>query len=157
MANEIYINSNEDSLSLDGNIIRAISDSKEYIFNLSKVSKLVILTSDTGPFDEEMWLVVYIGTDDLIFIPSGHKCCDAFLFDQIGNVLPIDHKNIIEASSCTENKEFVLYEKLNPKEFEEYCLKPAIDMRSTIYKQLCIIDPKEYTTVDKQIPDIQLK
>jgi hypothetical protein len=109
MANEIYINSNEDSLSLDGNIIRAVSDSKEYCFDLSEVSKLVILTSDTGPFDEDMWLVVYVGTDDMIFIPSGHKCCDVFLFDQIGKVLPIDHKNIIEASSCTENKEFVLW------------------------------------------------
>ena len=46
---------------------------------------------------------------------------------------------------------------IDPQEFEEYCLKPAIDMRSTIYKQLCIIDPKEYTKADKQIPDIQLK
>lgn len=43
------------------------------------------------------------------------------------------------------------------QEFNDYCLMPAIDMRSTIYKQLCIIDPKEYTTADKQIPDIQLK
>ena len=134
MANEIYINSNEDSLSLDGDIIRAISDSKEYIFNLSEVSKLVILTSDTGPFDEDMWLVVYIGTDDLIFIPSGHKCCDAFLFDQIGNVLPIDHKNIIEASSCTENKEFVLYEKQNPKEFEESLEKSQSKTGIKIFK-----------------------
>ena len=46
---------------------------------------------------------------------------------------------------------------IDPQEFKEYCLKPAIDMRSTIYKQLCIIDPKEYTKADKQIPDIQLK
>ena len=43
------------------------------------------------------------------------------------------------------------------EEFEKYCLKPAIDMRSTIYKQLCIIDPKEYDVLSKNIPEITRK
>ncbi len=42
-------------------------------------------------------------------------------------------------------------------EFEKYCLKPAIEMRSIIYQQLCIIDPKEYGVPSKSIPIITCK
>ena len=119
MANEIYITAYEDSLSLNGSIINAVSDSKEYLFDLEDVLKIVILTTDAGPFDEDMWLKVYAG-DDVIFIPSGHRCYEAFLFDQIGNVLPIDYKNIIEASACTVYKEFVLYEREDQEGSEDH-------------------------------------
>ena len=43
------------------------------------------------------------------------------------------------------------------EEFEKYCLAPAIDMRSVIYKQLCIIDPKEYNVPSKGIPEFSRK
>lgn len=42
-------------------------------------------------------------------------------------------------------------------DFWNYCLKPAIDMRSVIYRQLCIIDPKEYNVESKAIRDIHCK
>lgn len=42
-------------------------------------------------------------------------------------------------------------------DFVRYCLEPAIEMRSVIYKQLCIIDPMEYDVPSKQIPEIQCK
>ena len=116
MANEIYITAYEDSLSLDGSVISAVSDSKEYLFDLEDVLKIVILTTDAGPFDEDMWLNIYVG-DDVIFIPSGHRCYESFLFDQIGKVLPIDYKNIIEASACTTDKEFVLYEREDSEKY----------------------------------------
>ena len=35
-------------------------------------------------------------------------------------------------------------DKINPKEFVFYCLRPAIEMRTVIRQQLQIIDPKEY-------------
>ena len=38
-----------------------------------------------------------------------------------------------------------------------YCLNPAIEMRSAIYKQLCIIDAKEYDVPSKRIPEIVCK
>ena len=43
------------------------------------------------------------------------------------------------------------------EEFETYCLNPAIEMRSVIYRQLCIIDPKEYDVPSKRIPEITQK
>jgi ATP-dependent Lon protease len=47
---------------------------------------------------------------------------------------------------------------IDPDEFIEYCLEPAKEMRGTIKKQLCIIDPKEFNVPGKRdIPNIQYK
>ena len=43
---------------------------------------------------------------------------------------------------------------IDRQEFWDYCLSPAIEMRRVIYKQLCIIDPKEYAVPSKEIPNI---
>lgn len=43
---------------------------------------------------------------------------------------------------------------ISKDDFETYCLTPAMEMRSVIYKQLCIIDPKEYDVSGKRIPQI---
>lgn len=46
---------------------------------------------------------------------------------------------------------------IDRQEFIDYCLNPAIEMRSVIYKQLCVIDPKEYAVKSKGIPEITCK
>jgi ATP-dependent Lon protease len=44
---------------------------------------------------------------------------------------------------------------ISREEFEQYCLKPAMEMRSVIKKQLCIVDPKEFDVPGKRhIPEI---
>ena len=43
------------------------------------------------------------------------------------------------------------------EEFDKYCLQPAMEMREVIYRQLCIIDPKEYAVPSKGIPVITCK
>ena len=48
-------------------------------------------------------------------------------------------------------------EDISGEEFEKYCLKPALEMRGVIYKQLCIIDHKEYGVPSKRIPDVKSK
>lgn len=45
-------------------------------------------------------------------------------------------------------------EDISREEFEDYCLKPAMEMRGVIYKQLCIIDHKEYDVPSKRIPEV---
>ena len=69
------------------------------------------MTTDLGPFYDDMGLAVDVGNNTVIFIMSEHKCYSSFLFDQIGKVLPIDHHKIIDASSCTENSIFEIYVK----------------------------------------------
>ncbi len=47
---------------------------------------------------------------------------------------------------------------IDPQEFIDYCLTPAKEMRATIKRQLCIIDPREFDVPGKRsIPDVQYK
>ena len=38
---------------------------------------------------------------------------------------------------------------ISREDFEHYCLKPAMEMRAVIKKQLCIIDPKEFNVLGR--------
>ena len=111
MFNEIIISSDEDSLSLKGNQICAVTGSKHYVFELEEIKSIAIETSDDGPFAEDIRLVVVVGKDTVIFVPSGHRSYEPFLFDEIAKALPINKMNIVQASSCTENNTFILYER----------------------------------------------
>ena len=45
---------------------------------------------------------------------------------------------------------------INPDEFIQYCLNPAIEMRQSIKNQLCAVDPKEFDVPGKRtVPDIK--
>ena len=101
----------EDILTFNDNIIHATSDSKEYDFELKQVERIVLFTTDKGPFEDDMGLEIELRDNKVIMILSGHKCFKSFLFDQIGKVLPIDYKKIIDASSCTDNRTFELFKK----------------------------------------------
>lgn len=49
-------------------------------------------------------------------------------------------------------------EAKNGKSKDKYCLEPSLEMRRSIKKQLCIIDPKEFDVPGKRdIPDIKYK
>ncbi len=45
---------------------------------------------------------------------------------------------------------------IEPRQFLKYCLRPAINMRKIIWRQLSILDP-EYKMEDKQMPSFSLK
>lgn len=46
---------------------------------------------------------------------------------------------------------------ISRSDFIQYCLNPAVEMRSVIYQQLCVIDPKEYDTSAKHIPEVSCR
>ncbi len=49
-------------------------------------------------------------------------------------------------------------EDISKEDFEYYCLRPALEMRGVIKKQLCIIDPKEFNVPGKnEIPEVICK
>ena len=109
MTNKICVSTDEDSLSLTDHKIRAVVDSMEYVYDLDSVEKIVVLTTDMGPFYDDMGLAIEVGNNNVIFIMSGHRCYKSFLFDQIGKALPIDYQKIIDASACTTNNVFEIY------------------------------------------------
>ena len=101
----------EDSLVLKGHEIYACVEKQEYVFSLESIEKIVLLTTDLGPFYDDMGLAIDVGNDKLIFIMSEHKCFQDFLFEQIGKVLQIDYQTIIEASMCVGRNVFEIYRK----------------------------------------------
>ena len=111
MTNKICVSTDNDSLSVTDHKIYAVVDSTEYVYELDSVEKIVILTTDMGPFYDDMALAVDAGNNNVIFIMSSHRCYKSFLFDQIGKALPIDYLKIIEATTCTTNNVFEIYVK----------------------------------------------
>ena len=108
---KIHVATNSDTLCLAGDKILAVVDSREYTYKLSSVNRIVILTTDLGPAQDDMGIAIDVGNDDVIIIMSEHKCYSSFLFDQLGKALPIDYQKIIDASSCTDEGVFMIYEK----------------------------------------------
>ena len=101
----------EDKLFLEGQGIYAIINGQEYVFSLEIVEKIVILTTDLGPFYDDMGLAIDVGNNTVVFIMSEHECFQTFLFDQIGKALPIDFQKVIDASVCKENNVFEIYRR----------------------------------------------
>lgn len=46
---------------------------------------------------------------------------------------------------------------INPKLFMQYCLRPAVKMRSIVQRQLEVLDPDEYRKEAKQMPSFSLR
>ena len=82
----------------------------EYCYRTSDVVKISILTTDQGPFVDDVALLIAM-KDCSFILPSEHPLYEKFLFDDMSGKIPIDFHKIIEASSCAENAEFVLYTK----------------------------------------------
>ena len=108
---KIKIQTAADSLSLENGKIRAFAEGTEHIFDISEVEAALIITSDLGPFYDDMCLALRISSQTAVFIMSGHPCYSAFLFDQLGKTLELDYNMIIKASSCTENNVFVIFKR----------------------------------------------
>ena len=85
-------------------------DGKEQKNDISEIAKISILTTDQGPFVDDVALVITF--DDSVFIiPSEHNSYEKFLFDEIAKKLVIDFQKVIDASSCTDNAEFIIYNR----------------------------------------------
>ena len=108
---KILITGENDRLSLQDGIIKARSEGKEYTIDISRVEQAVIITTDQGPFYDDMALALRADDGNAVFILSSHPDYETFLFDSLGKALEIDYSAIIAASSCTENKIFVIYNR----------------------------------------------
>lgn len=111
MNNKIRVETEADTLCLVGNEICAFVHSKEHIFGLSSVMRMVVFTTDSGPLQDDMGLAIEVENGDVIMIMSEHKCFSPFLFEQIGKALPVDYQGIIDASASTSNGVFEIYVK----------------------------------------------
>ena len=100
-----------DTLSVTSGKIRAVVDGKEFVFEPSEVEQVLIVTTDLGPFEDDMCLVIRIDSETTIIIMSEHPCYKSFLFDELPTIISVDYEQIIKASQCTENAVFPIYKR----------------------------------------------
>ena len=104
---------NDDRISVTDDRIEVYAGNEKYCFDRSEIEEIIILTTDLGPFYDDMCLAIRIDReeDTAIFIMSGHPLYSTFLFDELKQIVDLDFQAIIEASACTENKMFLLYRR----------------------------------------------
>lgn len=98
-----------DILKVESGKILAVVNGEEFVFEPSKVEQALIITTDLGPFEDDMCLALRIDSETAIFIMSGHQCFHEFLFDELTTIINVDYEQIIKASQCTENAVFPIY------------------------------------------------
>lgn len=108
---KIKVETTNDNLLMENGKIKAVVKGEEYFFNIEDIEQVLVITSDLGPFYDDMCLAVRIDEETAIFIMSEHPDYEQFLFDQLGKVIELDYELIIKASTCIENNLFVIYEK----------------------------------------------
>ena len=106
----VFILKNNDTAEISGSEIHIIISGKAFCLKIDEILKIAILTTDQGPFSDDAALAV-TAEESVFLIPSENSLFGKFLFDGIAEKITIDFQKAIEASSCTENAEFVLYRK----------------------------------------------
>ncbi len=108
---KIRVEDEHDNLTIENGKIKAIVKNTPYFFAISDIEQVLIITTDLGPFYDDMCLVIRIDKETAIFIMSEHPSYRSFLFDQLGKAIKLDYDTIIKASICTENHIFVIYKR----------------------------------------------
>ncbi len=107
---KLTLNNDDDIRVQDGKIV-AIFENKEYSFAKDEIEAAMIITTDKGPFCDDMCLAIRIDAETAIFMMSEHPRCSGFLFDELKTLIELDYNKVIEASACTENNIFILYKR----------------------------------------------
>lgn len=105
--------SSQDTICVKDDKISVIFENSEYAFAKEEIEAAMIITTDKGPWYDDMCLALRIDSETAIFVMSEHPQYSSFLFDELKTLIKIDYGKAIEASSCMENKIFLLYQRDN--------------------------------------------
>lgn len=102
---------NDDTICVREGRVGVVFQNKEYSFPKEEIEAVAIITTDKGPFYDDMCLVIRIDKETAVFIMSEHPRYETFLFDELKTLVQIDYNVVIKASVCTENNMFFLYKR----------------------------------------------
>lgn len=111
--------SSQDTICIKDGKIAVVFENREYAFMKEEIEAAMIITTDKGPFYDDMCLALRIDSETAIFVMSEHPQYGGFLCDELKTLIKIDYSKAIEASTCTENKIFFLYQRDNSGEKEK--------------------------------------
>ena len=107
---DLKILKKNDTIETKNDEIHVVFDGKAYCDKIDDVIKISIFTTDQGPFVDDVALVITMKERSFL-VPSEHSLYEKFIFDDISKKLTIDFQKAMDAASCTENAEFILYSK----------------------------------------------
>ena len=99
----------EDFLDIEEYELHVWAENQKHVYPLESIEKIVLLKTDAGPLYDDMGLAIDTG-DMVILILSEHNCFQNFLFEQLGQVLPVDYQKVMEATLYAGPNKFVIYE-----------------------------------------------
>lgn len=104
---------NDDKIIIKDNCIEVYVQKEKYCFDKSEIEEINIITTDLGPFYDDMCLTIRFSRKDdvVVFIMSEHPLYKKILFEELSHIVDLDFQAIIEASTCTENKTFLVYKR----------------------------------------------
>ncbi len=74
-----------------------------------EISRVLIRTTDKGPFDDDAFFVVET-THNTLVIPQPARGCHELL-RELQQLPGFDNAGVIEAMGCTDNREFLCWER----------------------------------------------
>lgn len=104
---------NSDTICVKDDKVSVVFEDKEYSFTKEEIEAAMIITTDKGPFYDDMCLAIRIDSETAVFVMSEHPQYSGFLFDELKTIVEIDYSKVIEASVCTENNIFFIYKRDN--------------------------------------------
>ncbi len=102
---------NSDTICVEDGRVSVVFENKEYSFAKEEIEAAMIITTDKGPFYDDMCLALRIDSETAVFVMSEHPQYGGFLFDELKTLVEVDYGKVIGASSCTENNIFLLYKR----------------------------------------------
>lgn len=102
---------NSDTICVKEGKIAVVFEGKEHSFTKEEIEAAMIITTDKGPFYDDMCLALRIDSETAVFVMSEHPQYSGFLFDELKTLIKIDYGKVIEASTCTENNIFFIYKR----------------------------------------------
>ena len=106
----IRINST-DTIGINNGRLEAKAEEKEYFFVKEQIEEILLITTDMGPFYDDMGLAVRIDENTAFLIMSEHPRFQPFLFEELKTIVEIDYEAVIKASSCIQNNVFSVYKR----------------------------------------------
>lgn len=108
---EVLIGENDDVVyDENAKTLEFVIGNVKSVVPVGQVEKIQMCTSDGGPFVDDMWTEIYV-PGHMYKLMSGNPKSQPIIFDILSHAFPMDLEKIVEASTCTMNRTFLLYER----------------------------------------------
>ena len=89
---------------------KIFANNNTIILNTNDIVKISIVTNDQGPFLEDAFIYIYMNNNEEYFTSIDNPYFNN-LYDELSKLPDFDFNMIIKSMQCTDNNEFVCWQK----------------------------------------------